>query len=117
DLLALALKSALGDQNLFGQVLRCVGLRSWKACARTRRRQGDPTGSAELLPWCDWGAAAWTNLLEVSPTVLAKASCAVVLSLAPGTPHAEHPQHADWWQSGRCNEASVQHAGGQARLD
>src|SRR5262249_44849451 len=87
-LLALALKGALGGEDLLGQVLG--GVAFGRRIARgggCLRRHGGATGSAKVLARCDRLAAGRAGLFEPRAAVLTETGCRVVLSLAPDASH------------------------------
>ena len=94
-LLALALKGALGGEDLLGQVLRGVAFGRCVARGGARvRRQGGAAGSAKVLPRYDRLAAGRAGLFEPRAAVHTEAGRGVVLSLAPDASHPQPP--ADW---------------------
>ncbi len=86
DLLALALESRFGGEDLLGEVPRGVGGRAQGAIGNTPRQRG-PTRAAELLPRADLGAALRAGEHEASAALLAESRVVGVLSLALGTAH------------------------------
>ena len=93
DLLALALHRALGGEDLFGEVARCIALRrgELRRFLLTRRRRHERAAAllAELVVETVFGAALGAGESEPRPALRTELSVGRSFAVAPIAAHAE----------------------------